>query len=191
MILQELLRNIVLYRSLINPLLQLVKENMFTLWKLPYAPQESDLKLIKRQTWVEAKKNGEHISQVSDLSLFNISKTNTIPMQIYQCVNYKSRIVKEKEQYTATISRFDMFVLGNDRDSEWPMESTKTILSINVLCLNFLSLASGVLSGTTTGLTFEKCILYFSHETHEKREYLGEFSLTHEEIQFNSMKERG
>jgi hypothetical protein len=177
MILQDLLRNIVLYNGIFNPYLQSVKEYILTFLSLSYKHQEELL--------LASEADLPHKLSI----LASLPATGTRTFSERELV-ISSQIVTEntiEKLHSLESGNQTITVLMNDGiDITGKTHSDNTELGIDISENVTFSSPS-----ITTGSINEYIQLFFSSETHEKREYLGEFSLTHEEIHFNSLMERG
>ena len=186
MILQELIRNIVLYKGFIQPLIQAVKENavhIYTSTSNKFAV--SQLLAIKKNARVG---NYEAVSSYIMVSvpLALTTGTRTIPSR-HKLIQTDSN---RDQMYETRSSSLDSNTTITMLMSESIDITTQTSLSSIPVRTQFISATLITNETVTTGFFTRHTLLYFSHETHEKREYLGEFSLPHEENRFNSLQER-
>jgi hypothetical protein len=185
MILQDLIRNYILYRGVIRPILTAWKDS---LTPSPYREIVPSLSPELKLDINKAKElgGGEELGwDISDdyeaMSLTKVSGTHTITDHIvssmsdsgpfYEAQNKRITALSSKIMHTvlidsSSINCFDG--IGQTHVYSLVLDAKTTELSVaKTQCL-------------TTGFE-SKQINSFLFETHEKREYLGEFSLTHEE----------
>ncbi len=168
MILQEIIRNIFLYNGLIEPWLQLVKEALFSQNDGVLSFEANSLNKIS--LFPRVAQTGTHTITEKKIALSSYFERETF------CITKKS----------ASTGNTVISLLATENIVELGRNSFST----NISSMNFLNDSHSVMLTTTTGFFIENTQLFFSHETHEKREYLGEFSLLHEENLMNSFIER-
>jgi len=168
MILQEIIRNIALYNGFILPWIQSVKENLF----------------IDKNNAVYLEANSSN--KVSLFPLISITGTHTITGRNINLLHYLEgkEICITKDSASNSNDFISMLV------TEKIVGLGKSNFFTHSPSVRFSSDYITAAQITTTGFSIENIQLFFSHETHEKREYLGEFSLPHEENHFNSFIER-
>jgi hypothetical protein len=177
MILQDLIRNIVLYNGVIDPYLQYVKEYVFSLLNssnrqnINVADAFRAYSQRNRIVFISSFVTGTHTTSYVEKTLLDDSST----IHLEKCItlNYSSNV---------------MLTMPTDKGT---VKSNKTQSQVNSSSIVYTQNQTGTYVESTTGSFNEKPNLFFSHETHEKREYLGEFSLPHEEIQINTFIGRG
>lgn len=175
MILQELLRNIVLYRGVFTPLFISWKEYLLSasLGKYKFLEDASALQPFTKpfQTlFLPIAKNT--MSQKNVLSFLKERvETHTITFAKAFSIEYLPSETIITAMKLAMDSNSFISVLMGSSDGKYAVTTTKTEVSL-----------FGSSSNITTGFVFEKIGSFLFHETHERREYLGEFSLLHEEI---------
>jgi hypothetical protein len=186
MILQELIRNIVLYKGFIQPLLQTVKDNavyIYTTTSNKFAV--SQLLVIKKKARIgEFEAISSYITVFVPLSV--ITGTPTLPShhKLIQVDSNRDQIYETRSLSLDSNTTITMLISEN-------VDMTAQTSSLSVPTrTQFISSTLIINETLTTGFFVRHTILYFSHETHEKREYLGEFSLPHEENRFNRLQER-
>jgi len=168
MLLQEIIRNIFLYNGLIEPWIKSVKEDR-TLRK-------------KKVVYPEANSS----IKVSLVPLISATGTRTITKRNIHSLYYFKTEKANMTENSASIGNNIISMLATENIAELGKNSFSTSVS----SINLLNDSYSAMSVTTTGFFIENTQLFFSHETHEKREYLGEFSLLHEENLLNSFIER-
>jgi hypothetical protein len=168
MILQEIIRNIVLYNGLVEPWLRLVKETIFS--------QNDGILPFEANS----------LNKISLFPRIALTGTHTITEKNVVLSSYFEREIPHVTKISASTGNTFVSLLV----TESIVELGRSNFSMNTSNINFLNDSHSVLSTITTGFFIENTQLFFSHETHEKREYLGEFSLPHEEILLNSFIER-
>jgi hypothetical protein len=196
MILQELLRNYIVYREVLKPLFESWKES-FAVGQYKevtgYSSSELNLALNKAKTLRDGEEFGWDISDEEDArSLSHITGTRTIASG--NAVVWRDSDVFYEEgssKILASAGRDAYVVLRYDQVSEYAVEIGKTYTHHFFLGTEFLMQNASKISGTTTGYESKQINFILSRETHEKREYLGEFSLTHEEIPLQVFFKKG
>jgi hypothetical protein len=176
MILQDIIRNVVLYNGVIDPYLKSVKEYVLSLFISSYK-QPGEL-----LSYYHGYSTNKTVFFASD----SFTGTLTIPNSERLLLDNFKPVAKSLISTLKVSSNSLMSMLV----SESVANSSKTYSVTMSSRIN--SFTKDVVSGQeiTTGSYFEYTSLFFSCETHEKREYLGEFSLPHEENHFNSFIER-
>jgi len=185
MILQEFIRNYILYREVLKPILGSWKESLV----LSYSKESFilsstlfNLALNKGNTLGGGEELGWDISdEYEAMAPTKTTGTNTI-------TDYKDVLVMisdlfVRQEYfseTALVSKEVVIVLTNSTVNENAVDPGKTSSQTIISDTNFEVLRKSQTRVATTGCE-SKQINSFLFETHEKREYLGEFSLTHEE----------
>jgi len=185
MILQEFIRNYILYREVLKPILGSWKESLV----LSYSKESFilsstlfNLALNKGNTLGGGEELGWDISdEYEAMAPTKTTGTNTI-------TDYKDVLVMisdlfVRQEYfseTALVSKEVVIVLTNSMVNENAVDPGKTSSQTIISDTNFEVLRKSQTRVATTGCE-SKQINSFLFETHEKREYLGEFSLTHEE----------
>lgn len=183
MILQELLRSTVLYKGVVRPLVQTWTDSVVSRYSkqnllLPY--QTASLSSFDDSLPLkEAVVDETSMMLGMSLSLSEITGTRTISSQI-AFSNSKQAISNNRDV---------MLVCGpiNERIAELG----KTHYRAYPEYVDLRSGSSSLVVGSTTGYYTEQIYFYLISETHERREYLGEFSLTHEENHLLYLKEGG
>ena len=168
MILQEVIRNIVLYNAFIKPWLKSVSEYLLA--------GKSKVALYEANSF----------NKLLVFPLTTVTGTHTIAYKEIVSQNFFERRNTAMTRDSALNGNGSIGVLME----EDAVGSSKSGLSAESLRINFSASSYPITATATTGFIFENTYLFFSHETHEQREYLGEFSLPHEENLFNSFIER-
>jgi len=166
MILQELLRNIVLYRGVVKPVLQAWKESLF-------------LRYIRLTPQLVIKNHIQEAVSLEAVSHAFLTGTLTIPFYIVAVV--ESIILNQAKQRTisATVGNDKCTVLMGGGVAEKAVTSSITDYFCYSLGMDKFSPVRTIQRDLTTGFIIENLYLYLS-ETHEERELLGGFSLSHE-----------
>ena len=192
MILQELIRNFILYREVVKP--------MFVSWKDSFAASyskeiagDSSSELIFALQSIKGGGDGEELGwdisdEYEEMSLTQVSGTRTITDK--HIIHQK---MPEPENFnrTASVSRKISIVLKVPKASENIVDIVKTRIFTVTSSANKVILGTEEKTNATTGFESKQIKSFLISETHEKREYLGEFSLTHEETQLFAFSERG
>ena len=195
MILQELIRNYVLYREVLKPLLVSWKDSLTTGYYKEFAYNSSSgllLALNKAKSLGDGEELGWDISDEYEAkSVTQITGTHTITVQRF-LLQHEYDLVDQNEIRLKRngASNYTHIVLGSTHVQEYVMKSSKTISALSSLALKLIPSGSSQGQFFTTGYE-SKQINSFLFETHEKREYLGEFSLTHEETPLMCQLEGG
>ncbi|HSX08583.1 MAG TPA: hypothetical protein VLF93_00335 [Candidatus Saccharimonadales bacterium] len=169
MILQELIRNIVMYNGVINPVLQSVKESIL-----------SFISAARREQALGVTSQGYSSQKLELYTHELLSGTRTIPNREVIIID-SFREVKKVLLDMPKIDSNTIFSMLMGEEIEEPSKTSSATMSVGAVLED----------RKTTGFLTEYTLIYFSRETHEGREYLGEFSLSHEENQLNSPIERG
>jgi len=185
MILQELIRNWILYREVLKPILGSWKDSLRAGYSKEIfltSSSELNLALINAKGIRDGGELGWDTSDEYHTSSLNrISGTHTItkyaahPMHGTELLEWPTATCD-----SALISKGGCILLRGNLVDEKTANKGKTSSSISASYIDFSNLALEMTGDTTTGFE-SKQINTFLIETHEKREYLGEFSLTHEE----------
>jgi hypothetical protein len=174
MILQDLIRNVFLYKGVIKPFLKSWKENLI-------APSSASLSLFENNlasfgilktfqgpfpSRIEAAIAKKAVSAEfnSRLGTHTIVITKAISLQ------YLSSEIVIRIMEVVTNGSTIITMLMNDEVHKQVVTATKTMTEQLTKDKNL-----------TTGFANLTISSFLFHETHEKREYLGEFSLHHEE----------
>lgn len=195
MFLQDLIRNVVIYKGVMRPFIESWREHLMTAYMKQnphYAYQISDFPLPK------PKKQKPRFSlycntdlKLSKVSLFEQSGTRTITnMRLLANDNFNIYQGKASHRYNATSNNI-ITVLTDAVYDEDIVLSNKTEHIYAQTTTDFVILSSLHTYSATTGFTRKNINTFLSLETHEKREYLGEFSLTHEETPLMYLKRGG
>lgn len=195
MILQDLIRNIVLYKGIIRPFLQSWKESLL-LVTYRVSPSVAPVNTQTRkkrvmQPRVRRVNASSHLDKFIYRLTKEITSLNTITAHkivlsedfSFSSLNISTEIV------TLNSRSFTLLLEGNDLKEQAIMTS-KTVVSATDSAVIFVSEKASNSTCSTTGFDTEKISSFLFHETHERREYLGEFSLPHEEIHLMYRKER-
>lgn len=172
MILQELIRNIVLYNEFIKPYIRSVKDHVLSFDRFSY-----------RRTLQNFAKHQLYLPQKTAFSSFS-AMTGTQNISTEKCI--VSDQIKDIDRDTQRNSSSIISMLIQKK----VVILGKTHFSTECTSLDAVEKQTITVSKTTTGLIIAYTQIFFSRETHEKREYLGEFSLPHEENRFTSLYER-
>ncbi len=186
MILQELIRNFILYRHVVRPILSSWKDSFMSgYYREVTGITSTELALVLNN--VRLMSDGEELGwDISDeyeaKSVTHISGSRTITNHKRLSMN-EDDLFYEADVYfgSASLSKDDYVVLVDTRWYDRPVNSIKTDSATTILYAESITLGTQKTIVTTTGFANQQ-INSFLFETHEKREYLGEFSLTHEEI---------
>ena len=164
MILQDLIRNIVLYKGFINPFLQSVIDYVLQLKSVSKASHDEGLafKSVK-------------IDEIQ--SLVRLTGTHTIPGGKVIGLAAEDRA---QTLYSAANGNVTVTLLVDESLDV----SAQTYLQASFAARDSFQSRTIPMGKVTTGFFIENTYFVLSRETHEKREYLGEFSLSHEENQF-------
>jgi len=177
MILQDLIRNILLYNGVIDPYIQSVKGYVFS-FLASSIRQNNNISSVLRAY------NPEERAICLPSSITGTC-TTSYTENVFSVNSQTFYGVHNEIQYRDSSIAIAMPVDENI------VNSSKTHSRTDSSSLIYTHNQTGTYVESTTGFYTEKPNLFFSHETHEKREYLGEFSLPHEEIQLNIFKGRG
>src|SRR6266568_2711381 len=195
MILQELLRNIVLYKGVIRPVLQSWKESLVAVYlKPPYlsAYQRTSFSHFEaREDRFRAGANTQNSLIYFTFSLPDQTGTRTISYADLISVNNSAIKREERVSKLALTSNILLTVLTDDLVDECAVRVGKTYLHSLLSSTELLNKSISQSRNVTTGCIYKETYFFLSLETHEKREYLGEFSLTHEETPKMHFKEGG
>jgi len=195
MILQDLLRNIVLYKGVIRPVLQSWKESLVAVYlKPPYLSvyHRTSFPLSEAgEDRFRAGANSQYSFIYSTFSLSELSGTRTISYADLISINNSTIKREERASKSALTSNNLLTVLTTGLVVEDTVAIGKTHLRSHVSSTGLLSKSLSQSRNATTGYTYRETYFFLSLETHEKREYLGEFSLTHEETPLLYLKEGG
>lgn len=182
MILQELIRNFILYREVVKPMVFSWKDSFTTKYQREIAGNQS-FELISALQTIKARGGGEELGwDISDdyerMAVAKTAGTHTI--------TDKHRVLYNKSEAgvfweTASISKKMSILLRDNRMSEKAAKIGKMIQATFVSTGHVVILATKELTSTTTGFESKQIKSLLITEIHEKREYLGEFSLPHEE----------
>ncbi|HVA96369.1 MAG TPA: hypothetical protein VND99_01820 [Candidatus Acidoferrales bacterium] len=183
MILQELLRNIVLYKGVVKPLLQTWTDSLRGMYaRQKYFASFSKALIDHSEAEIQpfiADWGYYTQPHKSKFSLSNTTGTHTM--------SYIDLIAKHK-----SLAGNDFMVVLTDGLVDEGVERTSKTYYQTVATTGKLSvLISSFTACVTTGHLVEDIYAHLVPETHGKREYLGEFSLTHEETQLLYLKEGG
>ncbi len=182
MLLQELLKNIILYKGIVKPIMQswsdgLIVEytnQLYLLGCLSILSSLNEAKMTSGMLGYEAKS--------LEISFENAiaESTGTRTISDFSTVSNTSQAGKFSLG-KASFGNSLIAMLSNGQIDENAVKTGKTYLQTHPLLVIQLQSDSTKTISTTTGLLSNKLCFFLSRETHEKREYLGEFSLTHEE----------
>jgi len=195
MILQDLLRNIVLYKGIIRPYVQSWREYLLSAFALQnhqknvkYTP---DYSFEAQQESLE--RNGiTLILQGNDYSsLSNITGTRTISKNetdstVDLCLHQPSHTIM-----SATISNNRPVVLVGSLVNDYIAVTGKSFLSADTVIAIIPRPGSIITKALTTGFTFANICSFLFFETREKGGSLGERSLPHGETLLLYSKEGG
>lgn len=198
MILQELIRNYVLYREVLKPILTSWRDSLAASYyneinRMPLS--ELSFSINKAKVLVDGGDGEELGWDISDeyeaMSINKISGSRTITKHIISSISSFDLLVNVENNYMRALPSKDMcIVLADDLMSKQAAMTSKTYNRDNLLSSNSLLLGTPEGISATTGYANQQ-INSFLFETHEKREYLGEFSLTHEETPLMVYQEGG
>ena len=185
MILQDLIRNYVLYRGVLKPLLVSWKEALSAGYQREIVGGTSFLPFLalnRRESLGDGEEMGWDISDEYDLSLLaKISGTRTITDYIKHSMRGFEVFYQRGASLGASLSgNSECIVLRGSMIEDNAVSITKTSSQTSISTEDFGDSATSHTINKTTGYDKQQ-INSFLFETHEKREYLGEFSLTHEE----------
>ena len=196
MILQDLIRNYMMYREVLQPL--------FESWTEPWigdSPKKLPLTPFYKLNFASSKARNARATKSLDwefpdhsreLLLTQISGTRTIST-VKRC-----RILSDGQSFEAQIekapaspSRETHMLLTDHRVNEFIVDIGKTSNKTHILSVEKTESSLQKTVNATTGYESKQINFFLIPETHEKREYLGEFSLTHEAIHLCSSKKGG
>ena len=187
MILQELIRNIVVYKGVIKPVLLLWKESLLVRYN---SLAQSGFYKKGASEFTKTKMVAPNMSILKIISLSNITGTRTIPLQRKITKDNFSLLLSKRIFKSALTGSSVSSVLIDTRMDEDIAATSKTIFQSQIARLSFLPQVSKQKSISTTGFTIETTYYFSFRKTHEERELLGGFSLTHERNQLMSTLER-
>jgi hypothetical protein len=183
MILQELLKNIVFYKDLIKPILRTWTESLYASYsksKYRYLHQNAKLNLPEPERASNKAVSGKEMVD-SACSLMNSEMTGTLTMSYFDATN----------QNEITIGNIAVSMLVQAMIYEYAVKSGKTRSRMCIANNKVISNTTVKTLESTTGYTKKEVNPFLITKTHEEREYLGEFSLTHEEVRLSKLKEGG
>jgi hypothetical protein len=196
MILQELIRNFILYREVVRPMLASWKDSFAAGYYREIASISSH-ELNMAINKVKALGDGEELGwDISDeyeaTSVSQISGTRTITDSLTHPTYHFAIFNEAKMTFgSASVSKEIYIVLTSERLGNQAVKSGKTFTGEYISNSNVISLATLQNIYATTGYANQQINSILISETHEKREYLGEFSLTHEETPLMNFAEGG
>ena len=175
MILQELLRNIVTYKEVIKPYIDIWKEAI-------------ELRYGFFNTHISTTNSRNEVVKASVLEAISVSKiTGTRTIQTLESLSqehYLGKQTKEKIN-SATVGNNIVTMLMGDSVCDDVVMTSRTISFTTEICLGEARKKDVTRGGVTTGFIFEKHKI-----THEERELLGGFSLSHERHSLLYISER-
>jgi len=192
MILQEFIRNFILYREVVRPVLSSWKDSLAGGYYKEIAGNTSS-ELVFALHNIMMCGDGEELGwDISDdyeaISLTGVSGTRTITDKHIIIQNrseaeifWETASVSKKISIMLTKAEIDEEIEGIGKTNNLTYASSEK----NVI------LGMDKFTTTTTGFESKQIKSFLISETHEKREYLGEFSLTHEETPLFAISERG
>jgi hypothetical protein len=192
MILQELIRNFILYREVVKPMLSSWRDSLTTGYYKGIAGYSSSELIFALHT-ISARDGGEELGwDISDdyeaMSLTQISGTRTITDKH---IIFQDKAEARTSWHAALLSRKIPSMLTSAGSHEKTIDTGKTNSLSYEPSQEIIILATKRVKISTTGSESKQIKSFLITETHEKREYLGEFSLTHEETPLYAFSERG
>jgi hypothetical protein len=185
MLLQELIRNFALYKGVMKPFIESWKDSLVTLYtkqNYQYAYQIEEMPIPK------SKKNRSRLSvyfkNALNISEFSLSDgTGTLTIAYVKSTNYDifwlDGVENGREFAVTGNTVITMLIDGPCIDNL--VISDKTLLFDTYTGTEYFHLSSLNTYSITTGFTTKNVCSMLISETHERREYLGEFLLPHEE----------
>ena len=137
-------------------------------------------------------KNWDISDEYEAMSLTHVSGTRTITTHEMISTTERGLLYKQKRKNVCALpGNYARIVLMGNQVDDCIAGIGKTSTQSLILPAKKESLNLAQTYSLTTGYESKQINFYLISETHEKREYLGEFSLTHEETQLFSFKEGG
>jgi hypothetical protein len=186
MILQELLRNYILYREVLRPLIKSWSASLTTVYprhlSLITSQKASVASNLNLNVSDQASETRFNTSISESISLTKMTGTHTITShEEYVMTEYELLYKLKNKNISALTGNRVHIVLRNDSSSELAAKTRKTRSQSLLSSIDNLNQKISKTVSATTGYESKQLNTFLSLETHEKREYLGEFSLTHEE----------
>lgn len=184
------------YREVLKPL--------FESWTEPWigdSPKKLPLTPFYKLNFASNKARNERATKSLDwefpdssgeLLLIQISGTRTIST-VKRCriLSDAQSLEAETQKMPALLSRETHALLADHRVNEFIADIGKTSNRTHILSIEKTESSLLKTVNATTGYENKQINFFLIPETHEKREYLGEFSLTHEAIHVCSSKKGG